>query len=372
MNPMSGMPMQNNAGGIQGAQFPGSTNGQASPIPPQSPMMHQAQQNPMFTLSGNPGQNNAGNTGIDPRVMMSGGGGINMNNLTPHQRQQLMLMQQQQQQPSRFGGNNAPPNSSMMSMNPMTMNLNPQQAAAFAAQHQQRMAHAGSPTHASPGIDGGQGFPILRSNSTIPGIARSTRSPSESAPSPMTPRGPPARGSSLSQEDYQRMMMQQQQQQGSGAGCPWDVVCSESCLSATTARPVVTEPESESEPESGSGSADDADGYGNGATGDIWYVAAGECWWALWWCEWWWGRRRRRKQCTITIQFSKPKLAPRPRELPVCAITWGWWRCPSLGSHADSTHVCYAWTSADVIAKHEQPNYAFPCGTADSSRFRPV
>lgn len=213
LNPMSGMPMQNNLG-IPGGQFSGgSSSSPVSPIPPQSPMMHQAQQNPMFSLTGNQGQSNAG---IDPRIMMSGGGNMNINNLSPHQRQQLMLMQQQQQQQSsRFGGNSAPPNSSMMNMNPMSpmnMNMNPQQTATFAAQHQQRMAHGGSPSHPSPGTDG-QGFPVLRSNSTIPGIARSTRSPSEAAPSPMTPRGPPARGSSLGQEDYQRMMMQQQHAQ---------------------------------------------------------------------------------------------------------------------------------------------------------------
>ena len=219
MNAISGMPMQHNHS-MPGGQFPAPGSNPVSPIPPQqSPMMHQSQQNPMFTLSGNPGQTSTAGSGIDPRMMMSGGGNMNMNNLSSHQRQLMMMQQQQQQQPqqsSRFPGNSAPPNQPMMNMNPMSsmnLNMNQQQGPVFAAQQQQqRMVHAGSPTHASPGTDG-QGFPVLRSNSTIPGIARSTRSPSEGAPSPMTPRGPPARGSSHSQEEYQRMMIQQQQAQ---------------------------------------------------------------------------------------------------------------------------------------------------------------
>jgi hypothetical protein len=55
-------------------------------------------------------------------------------------------------------------------------------------------------------------FPILRSNSTIPGIARSTRSPSDGASSPMTPRGL-TRTTSMQQDDYQRLIQAQQQQQ---------------------------------------------------------------------------------------------------------------------------------------------------------------
>lgn len=52
----------------------------------------------------------------------------------------------------------------------------------------------------------------LRSNNGIPGIARSARSPSDNAPSPMTPRVP-TRGPSMGQDDYQRMLMAQQAQQ---------------------------------------------------------------------------------------------------------------------------------------------------------------
>lgn len=80
------------------------------------------------------------------------------------------------------------------------------------AQQQQinNSPHVGSPLTLPGG--GNDNFPALRSNSTIPGIARSTRSPSDGAPSPMTPRIT-QRGVSVGQEDFQRMMMQQQQQQ---------------------------------------------------------------------------------------------------------------------------------------------------------------
>ncbi|KAG1811201.1 uncharacterized protein BJ212DRAFT_1375527 [Suillus subaureus] len=56
-------------------------------------------------------------------------------------------------------------------------------------------------------------FPALRSNSTIPGIARSGRSPSESVHSPMTPRAPSRLSSQppIQPEDYQRAMTQQPQ-----------------------------------------------------------------------------------------------------------------------------------------------------------------
>lgn len=98
-----------------------------------------------------------------------------------------------------------------------------------------------SPTHPSPVGGGGMGMGMggdgfvppatLRSNpGAIPGIARSTRSPSDAgAASPMTPRVPPrslssgpmgmvalgtgAGGAIPGTEDYQRMLLQQQQGQ---------------------------------------------------------------------------------------------------------------------------------------------------------------
>jgi len=60
------------------------------------------------------------------------------------------------------------------------------------------------------GPSSGGGGPPMRSSSAIPGIARRTRSPSDGAPSPLMPRGMPARVGSIGQEEYQRMMLQQQ------------------------------------------------------------------------------------------------------------------------------------------------------------------
>lgn len=72
---------------------------------------------------------------------------------------------------------------------------------------QVNMSHtAGSPM--AGGVDGNQ-FPALRSNPSVPGIARSTRTPSDSAPSP----GVSQRISGHTPEDLQRAMMLQQAQQ---------------------------------------------------------------------------------------------------------------------------------------------------------------
>ncbi|KAK2462327.1 hypothetical protein APHAL10511_005633 [Amanita phalloides] len=182
-------------------------------------------------------QNTAGGAQtINPGAVPGAGGmsGINMNNLNPHQRQ-LLLMQQQQ----RGGGNMAMGNagmaaglatgvsgsgSSAMMINPQQMALSPQQ---IQQQQQQRMGGGMSVNMGSPMSGGANDFaPALRSNNTIPGIARSARSPSETSPNPMTPRGGNAvgRGASMGPEDYQRMMMKQQQQgqnsQGTIFGTP--------------------------------------------------------------------------------------------------------------------------------------------------------
>ena len=88
----------------------------------------------------------------------------------------------------------------------------------FNATQQQRMSGS-SPHIGSPMLGGaadGANFPAaLRSNPGVPGIARSARTPSDHAASPMTPQ--------LSQrgsvDDFQRAMMQQAQRniaQGSG------------------------------------------------------------------------------------------------------------------------------------------------------------
>lgn len=195
----------------QGTQFP---------VTPASPV--HASQNPMFS-----GQGGGGVGGMDPRMA-----GINMNNLNPQQRHMLLMQQQQHQQRNNSagggggggsqGGMNM--NNPQMNMNPMQMNqvnVNPQLAAFQEQQRirmaQERMALAGagnpaggiSPTSPDPGA--------FRSKSTIPGIARSARSPTDASTSisPVHNQSQTSRGGNMgmTQEDYQRMMMQQQQGQ---------------------------------------------------------------------------------------------------------------------------------------------------------------
>lgn len=188
--------------GLQAFQNPGMSSGQApgqsvsptrvSPISQQSPMQGQS------SAGGLPFSNPGQNTGVDPRLA-----GLNPQQqaafaqLSPQQRQ-LWLMQRQM-----HGGN--------------TSMVNPQQL--FAAQEQmrreqQRLAqvqmaqNAGSSMPTS--MDASQ-FAALRSNPAVPGIARSTRTPSDSAPSP----GVSQRISGHTPEDLQRaaMLMQHQAQQ---------------------------------------------------------------------------------------------------------------------------------------------------------------
>jgi len=177
----------------------GLTNGSPTRISPTG------QQGPMGSqLGGFPmGNTGPGGMGPSPPHTMSGLNAAqqaNLANLTPHQRQQLLMLQQQQQQMMRSGN----PNPNMM--NNQMLN---------AMQQQQRMAqqqagsspHIGSPMLGNP-TDGSNFPPALRSNPSVPGIARSTRTPSDHAPSPMTPQ--------LSQMGNQRGM--NQLAQGGGMG----------------------------------------------------------------------------------------------------------------------------------------------------------
>jgi hypothetical protein len=85
-------------------------------------------------------------------------------------------------------------------------------------QQQKGQMNASSPTHAgSPMSASDFTGSSMRSGSAIPGIARSTRSPSDSVPSPLASRGAGQRSSSLNQEDYNRLLLQQQQQQAARA-----------------------------------------------------------------------------------------------------------------------------------------------------------
>ncbi|KAG6856170.1 hypothetical protein H0H87_006854 [Tephrocybe sp. NHM501043] len=248
-NPMQQISLQMPGMGSQGGHnaslpsngaFPGGGMGAhpGSPIPPQSPMVPQSAN--MFGMDNLGGQ--SGGIGAGPIGGGGGGGGggmdmrgggmannINLNNLTPTQRQQLMMMQQSQfrgntpgggggQMPGGGGGGGGGP---MMLNQQQQLSMREQQQRMIQAHaQQQQQQQAGSPpTHPGSPMSGDPTFPALRSNPSIPGIARSTRSPSDGAVSPMTPRVPTRGGA---QDDYQRMMQAQQQMQARGmsAGSP--------------------------------------------------------------------------------------------------------------------------------------------------------
>ena len=205
MVPNTPMPTMSNGGlSVGGGPSP------VSPLAQQSPVMSQQQQQPQ-PVTNQPAQNGMfsfgqghTNPGMDPRMananfssQMPGG---MPNNMNVNQQRQMMLMQQQMR---NTNGN--------MSGVPNMMNS---QHHAYAMA--QRMAQAG-PSQPSNGVGGsplsapaGDQFPALRSNSTIPGIARSARSPSDSLHSPMTPRAPSrlSQQPQLPQNDYSHAMMQ--------------------------------------------------------------------------------------------------------------------------------------------------------------------
>ncbi|KAF8450941.1 hypothetical protein L210DRAFT_3639971 [Boletus edulis BED1] len=200
MSPNTSIPTMSN-----GALNAGGGLSPVSPLAQQSPVMSQQVINPpaqngMFAF----GQGHT-NPGMDPRMAGSNfssqmQGGM-PNNMNVNQQRQFIHMQQQQMRNTN-GGMNAVPN--MMSSQ--------QHAYAMA----QRMAQAG-PSQSGNNVGGspmsapaGDQFPALRSNSTIPGIARSARSPSDGVHSPMTPRAPSrlSQQPQLQQNDYSQAMMQ--------------------------------------------------------------------------------------------------------------------------------------------------------------------
>ncbi|KAG2365632.1 hypothetical protein BDR07DRAFT_1607371 [Suillus spraguei] len=195
MSPMPNAPMQSSG------PSPVSPLGQQSPVSsqPQQQMSAQSQQTGMYPFS-NQGHNAPS---VDPRIAASNFTQqmpSNMSAMNLNQQRQLMLMQQMR----NSGGNMNTPNL-----------MNPQQAFAMQQQQQQRGMPQGGPSQGGSPMSAptNDTFPTLRSNSTIPGIARSGRSPSESVHSPMTPRAqsrlssqPPMQG-----EDFQRPMTQQAQ-----------------------------------------------------------------------------------------------------------------------------------------------------------------
>ena len=204
--PNASIPMMSNGAlNTGGGPSPVSPLGQQSPVMSQQPHHHQQPlinspvQNGMFPF----GQGHT-NPGMDPRMAGSNfssqmQGGM-PNNMNVNQQRHLMFMQQQMRNTN--GNMNAVPNM-----------MNSQQHAYVMAQ---RMAQAG-PSQPGSGVGGspmsapaGDQFPALRSNSTIPGIARSARSPSDGVHSPMTPRAPSrlSQQPQLQQNDYSQAMMQ--------------------------------------------------------------------------------------------------------------------------------------------------------------------
>ncbi|KZT74485.1 hypothetical protein DAEQUDRAFT_720655 [Daedalea quercina L-15889] len=180
----------------------GMSPGQISPT---RPMQQVAMSSPSST-GGMP----FGNQGAGSGMGMNGAG-LNPQQqalfagMNPQQKQ-LYLMQQQQQQ-LRNGGMS---NQGMM---------NPQMLAAaqerMQQQQQQRMAQASMNANAGmqmPGaMDASGHIPALRSNPSMSNIARNTRTPSDSAPSPAA--GMSQRISGHAPDDLQRAMMLQQAQQ---------------------------------------------------------------------------------------------------------------------------------------------------------------
>lgn len=183
------------SGMSQGAGPMGVPNGSPTRISPTAQQGSMQQQPGGSQMPGNMG-------GFDPR-MLTPNQQASLASMTPQQRQ-LFLLQMQQ---SQMRGGNAP----NAMMNAQMMN----------AAQQQRMAASSSPHIGSPMLGGPMDNSLpsaLRSNPGVPGIARSTRTPSDHAPSPMTPQLSQRSGGQM-QEDYQRAMMQQAQRamaQGGG------------------------------------------------------------------------------------------------------------------------------------------------------------
>ena len=220
MGPNTSMPTMTNGALSTGGGGPSPV----SPLAQQSPVMSQQQQQPqqhpqqvpnqptqngMFAFSQGPT-----NPGMDPRMAaanLSSQMQAGMpNNMNMNQQRQLMLMQHQMRNGN--GNMNAVPN----------MMHSQHHAYAMA----QRMAQAG-PSQPGNGVGGsplsapaGDQFPALRSNSAIPGIARSARSPSDSIHSPMTPRAPSrlSQQPQLPQSDYSHAMMQHSHAMGQNLG----------------------------------------------------------------------------------------------------------------------------------------------------------
>jgi len=170
--------------------------------------------------------------GMDPRMNAN----MAATGLTPQQRNMLLAQQHQRMASGVHGGGSGGMGGGQFNNmggagNVPSMALHPQMVQErMRLQQQQQQAHAqanrmsgraSSPPHVASPLGSDGGFPVpssatsaaaaMRGGSSIPGIARSTRSPTD-APSPIATRGPQTRMPSMGQDDYQRILFQQQQQ----------------------------------------------------------------------------------------------------------------------------------------------------------------
>jgi len=168
-----------------------------------SPVSHQSSMSSPMS-QGYPFPNQPSNTSIDPRLFnsLTPQQQANLSAMNPQQRQLVLL---QQQQLIRGGQQSNPGMMNSGMMNPQML-----AAAQERLQHQARMSQASSPTGAGGNAMDPAAVSTLRSNPGMPGIARSTRTPSDHMSSPMTPQSA-QRQSSQSAEEYQRAMIQHTQ-----------------------------------------------------------------------------------------------------------------------------------------------------------------
>ncbi|KAL9712393.1 hypothetical protein Ac2012v2_003630 [Leucoagaricus gongylophorus] len=255
-------------GAIGGAVSAGGFCAPGSPVVQQGGggMMGQSMGGGNIGMGGAGAGGMSGVGGMDPRMIVAARAGMGMD---MSQQRQLMLLQQQQRAMTGTGGGPGglsgpePGHGGLGGLTSQQMAMQQERLL-----RQQQAGNMVSPSHGSPvgggpggmggmggmgmGGTGGMGRDMfvppstLRSNAgTIPGIARSTRSPSDGgATSPVTPRVPSRSlssgpmgmgglgggvGAISGTEEYQRLMLQQQQnqatrlmhqnqQQGGGSG----------------------------------------------------------------------------------------------------------------------------------------------------------
>jgi hypothetical protein len=173
-------------------------------------------------------QNTLSAGGIDPRTGLTPAQIQQLSAMPPQQRQLFLVQQQQQLARSSGMNNNLGVGGGLMNQQfggSMAGNLNAamlhqrQQQQQHQQQQQQQHARLQQQAHQQSQLNDANAFAgnvPINTGGGIPGIARSTRSPSDSAHSPITPRGPQQQLQQLQQQqqqqgmDYQRALMMQQ------------------------------------------------------------------------------------------------------------------------------------------------------------------